>query len=188
MENLIALLCFYSQDLREQPQENIEIFRDLSQGGVKYIESIPQGSVNQRFIADNTYLNCATEYNNLRATKLLLELGADPNVITGNLTCPLSNAVGNNNRQMVDLLLEHGANINYLFYYINELYNYEHPGLMELFLRSCSCGQLLSLQRRYPYIDQTDEYIQQIKGDIMGYINKQNIDSEPIWGMIAEYL
>lgn len=186
MENLISLLCFYSQELREQSQDTIEVFRDLSQGGVKYIGSLSR--INEKFVADNTYLNCATEYNNLRATKLLLEQGADPNVITGNLTCPLSNAVGNNNREMVELLLVHGANVNYLFYYINELYNYEHPGLMELFLESCHSGQLLSLQRRYPYITQTDKYVELIRKSTMNYITQKNIDHEPIWKMVAEYL
>lgn len=186
MESLISLLCFYSQDLREQSQHTLDIFGDLSQGGIEFLESIE--NVNDTFVAGNTYLNCATEYNNLRAVRVLLDKGANPNAITDNWTCPLSNAVGNNNREMVELLIAYGANVNVLFYYINELYNYEHPGLMEMFLRSCSCGQLLSLQRRYPYIDQTEEYIQQIKGDTMGYINKMNMDSEPIWGMIAEYL
>lgn len=48
--------------------------------------------------------------NNAAATRLLLELGADPNAPTGNGRVPLHEAAWSDNAEVVQLLLERGAN------------------------------------------------------------------------------
>ena len=81
------------------------------------------------FFMGNNYLQASSEFNNFKVTKFLLEKGADPNTVTSNFCCPLVNAVKFCNDKMVDILLEHGANVNVLVYFPNELLFYDRETL-----------------------------------------------------------
>lgn len=69
-------------------------------------------NINQvkQYHPEETPLLCAIENNQLEAAKLLIELGADPNLKNYSIyTTPLEYACKHNNIEMVTLLLEHGA-------------------------------------------------------------------------------
>ena len=57
-------------------------------------------------------LAAAAAKDNIEIVRLLLNHGADPNIVNGNCVSALSNAANNGNEEMVKLMLSRGANVN----------------------------------------------------------------------------
>lgn len=106
--------------------------------------------VNENFFMDNTYIQAATEFNRFEIAKILLERGADPNVITTNFICPLSNAVMHRNSEMVDELIKHGASIYFLIFFLDDVSDY---GDEKLTMRVIDCMTIEHLYIAKKFID-----------------------------------
>lgn len=158
---------------------------------IEQLKNIPD--VNERsFYYGNTLINCSTEYDDYQVTKELLEKGADPNVMTENWCCPLANAVIQKNRQMVKLLLNFGAKLHILYFYIENLieYNLIYPedNLLQLFLDGCNFSMLKELLIKYPNIVNNIESSLQKYKNIFDRIPKKPKNSDFIWENVVNFI
>lgn len=69
-------------------------------------------NINIRNSTGNTPLHIACDKDYVSCTKLLLEFGADPNLLSDNTTFPLYAAAQKGHTECVELLLNHGAKID----------------------------------------------------------------------------
>lgn len=147
-------------------------------------------SINEKLFLGNTFLNCATEYSNYDVTKRLLELGANPNMITDTWCCPLVNAVVHKDRKMVDLLLEYGAKLNVLFFFFDRLVDYNDPQLMDRFLGCCTLEQLKKLDLYYPNFTQQilDKKFKIRETVFKYYTTKLQVDDINYWNIVEEFI
>ena len=63
----------------------------------------------------NTYLHIACMMHNVEAVKILLDLGADPNIIVNRGAQPILSAIGSkieNNLKILELMFQHGLNVD----------------------------------------------------------------------------
>eukprot|EP00096_Caligus_rogercresseyi_P005182 TRINITY_DN2017_c1_g2_i1.p1 TRINITY_DN2017_c1_g2~~TRINITY_DN2017_c1_g2_i1.p1 ORF type:complete len:154 (-),score=34.20 TRINITY_DN2017_c1_g2_i1:471-932(-) len=89
-------------------------------------------SINISDSNDVTALRFAAQYGHLEIAKYLLSKGADPNLRAKDGLDPLLSAVGEGNKDMVQLLLEHGALPNSRNKFTNALLLAEERGHTEL--------------------------------------------------------
>ncbi|KAH0539866.1 hypothetical protein KQX54_009270 [Cotesia glomerata] len=104
--------------------ENIGLIKLLLEAGadVNHISFFKVEPKKQTYYLDNTPipvklrgfapLHVATKRNNLEAVKLLINEGADPNIEAKNNPFALLMAVCDRNYEIVEFLLEHGADVN----------------------------------------------------------------------------
>ncbi|CCM10649.1 RING domain containing protein (plasmid) [Cardinium endosymbiont cEper1 of Encarsia pergandiella] len=81
-----------------------------------------------------TPLHWAVVDNNLKEAKRLLELGADPNVVVNGSSTPIYISVQNQNKEMVRLLLSHGAEVYYCDEKTNPVFMSYDIELMDIIL------------------------------------------------------
>ena len=82
--------------------------------GVKFFSRAGGFLINQKNIGGATALHIAARNGNLEITSILLENGADVNIVDNEGWSPLMRAAINNNSKVLELLLEKGANTAFL--------------------------------------------------------------------------
>ena len=115
-------------------------------------------NINELFFLDNCYIQAATEYNRLEITKIILQEGADPNIVTTNQCCPIGNAVRNKNIAMVNLLRQHGASIDVLIYFDYDLQRYPDVSLIKDVIDTMTVEELY-VAKKYNNYDNMLHYI-----------------------------
>ena len=110
---------------------------------IKYLDQIED--LNETYIAGQTYINCAVEHNEYILTKKMLDMGANPNIVTDTWCCPLVNAIKNKNSHMVNLLLDYGVNLDILYLFFDRLVDYGDEDLLIRYLDGCSYVTLVNL-------------------------------------------
>ena len=101
-DKMFYRICFIDRPFRETKED---ILRDM-----KKITN-PNFQDNE----GTSYLHMACQVHSLEAIRILLELGADPNLDDNYMSCPVSRALGrknNNNKDLLKLLLEYGLDLN----------------------------------------------------------------------------
>lgn len=165
------------------------LYNGETQKVLEFLECVPDISGSD-FLFNNTYINCATENDDYEVTRYCLERGADPNVVTDTWCCPLVNAVVRKNRKMVELLLDHGARVNVLYFFIDRLLDYGDKNLIDVFIKSCNIDQLKVIQRLYPeLVSEVDSQINDIMKDTFGYSKiMSNVDTNDIWNNVLCFI
>ena len=166
------------------------ISNNETQQVIEQLKNIPD--INERSYLGNTLINCSTEYDDYEITKKLLEQGADPNVMTENWCCPLANAVIQKNRMMVQLLLQFGAKMHILYFYIDNLIEYDliYPddNLLALFLDNCNFSMLKELLIKYPLISDQIELSMQNFKNTFERISVKPKNSDFIWENVINFI
>jgi ankyrin repeat protein len=94
-----------------------DIFTSTARGDRAAVESLVRedpGAVHAHSSDGWTALALAAHFGRLEILQILLDAGADPNSVSGNLLAnlPLHAAIAGNQREAVSLLLGNGANVN----------------------------------------------------------------------------
>lgn len=145
-------------------------------------------NINERFFLDNCYIQAATEYNRLELTEAILKEGADPNIVTTNYCCPISNAVKNQNIAMVNLLRQYGASIDVLVYFYDDLQRYPDLSLIKEVIDTMKIEELYAA-KKYTDNDNILQYIIEKEKEVWKPINDSlSINEKGIVEIIKAYV
>lgn len=125
-KSIVKRLFFYSISL-ENTESSLIILKHIN-------------NVNETFYFDNCYLQASTQFDNIEVTKKLLELGANPNPCGQH---PLTNALFHKNEEMINLLLEKGSRIEFLYNYVNQT----SENVFERMIKTATLENLYFLKR-----------------------------------------
>ncbi|CAB4058727.1 unnamed protein product [Lepeophtheirus salmonis] len=115
--------------------ERSKLFAAAWRGEAEDVRSILESGAVPVNITDTnsvTSLRFAAQYGHYNIAKYLLSKGADPNLRADDGYDPLLSAIGEGNKDMVILLVDHGADVNSRNKYTNALLFAEEKGHLEL--------------------------------------------------------
>jgi len=112
---LAFLLVLQAQTVFAQDRQTENLWKAVNAGNVTDARAAIQrrADVNNRNSAGSIIISRAVQNGNIEIVRLLLDNGANPNVIgTVSSDHPLTNAIEKGNLEMVKLLIDKGANVN----------------------------------------------------------------------------
>lgn len=111
-------------------------FMDYCKRLVDKLKTKSYEGVNHLFLYNQTFLHYTCLIGNYDLANYLLQQGANPNIISSRFSYPLHYAISRGEQQLITLLLNHGANVYYIQYYIEKTFTIGHEKLIQRMITS----------------------------------------------------